>query len=57
MMKGVDNSGNNCRIEPVKEGDIACEIFLEILVIAAAGVLSSSLTTATIYDCLVGTSI
>src|ERR687886_759915 len=32
-------------------------MFLEILVIPAAAVLSSSLTTPTIYDCLVGTSI
>ena len=32
-------------------------IFLEILVIPAAAVRSFSLTTATRYDCLVGTSI
>ena len=41
--------------QPVMETHSA--IFLEIFVIPAAAVLSFSLTTATIYDCLVGTSI
>ena len=55
--KGADNSDTDCDIEPAIDGDIACVIFLEMFVIPAAAVLSSSLTTATIYDCLVGTSI
>ena len=54
---GANNSDTDCNIEPAIDGDIACVIFLEMFVIPAAAVLSSSLTTATIYDCLVGTSI
>ena len=37
---GADNSGNNCGTEPINEGDTACEMFLEMLVIAAAAALS-----------------
>ena len=48
---------NDCNIWPATDGDVACATFLEILVIPAAAVLSSSLTTATMYDCVVGTSI
>lgn len=47
----------DCKIYPVTVGDIDCAIFLEVLVIPATAVLSSSFTTATMYDCLVGTSI
>src|SRR6476620_12080725 len=42
---------------PNSEGDTVCAIFLETLVSPEAAVLSSSLTMATMYDCLVGTSI
>ena len=47
----------DCNIYPAIDGDIAWATFLEMFVIPAAAVLSSSLTTATIYDCLAGTSI
>jgi hypothetical protein len=55
--KGAAKNDTNCNIYPAIDGDIACAIFLEMFVIPAAAVLSSSLTTATIYDYLVGTSI
>jgi len=36
---------------PVIDGLTACAMFLEVFVIPAAAILSSSSTTATIYGC------
>jgi hypothetical protein len=55
--KGAAKNDADCNIYPAIDGDMACATFLEMFVNPAAVVLSSSLTTATIYDCLVGTSI
>src|SRR5919199_5401250 len=55
--KGAAKNDRVCKTYPAIDGDTACAIFLEIFVIPAAAVLSFSLTTTTVYDCLVGTSI
>ena len=55
ITKGAGNE-NALMIIPVNDGLIACAMFLVVLVMPAAAVLSSP-TTTTIYDCRVGTSI
>lgn len=54
---GPERAKKDWKIYPITDGDTVWAIFLETLVSPDAAVLSSSSTMATIYDCLVGTSI